>query len=236
MCTVTFVRTNHKIIITSNRDEKIIRPSAIEPQEYIVNNKSVFYPKDPKAGGTWFAVSKEGAVLVLLNGAQEKHEPKSSYARSRGLILLDLIGSKSIQKYWSDVNLINIEPFTLVLYENEKLYQLRWDGVLKDSENLNPNQHYIWSSSTLYSKDIRENRAFWFKEFLNENPEITETKMMNFHKYTKNENSENGLIINRNDEMQTLSITQTVIENDKTTLSYSDLVFKKEFSTTFMVI
>ena len=65
MCTVSFVSSKDKIIITSNRDEKIVRPSAIPPQNYILNGKNIIYPKDPKAGGTWFVVDEKGTVLVL---------------------------------------------------------------------------------------------------------------------------------------------------------------------------
>ncbi len=77
MCTVSFVSSNDKIIITSNRDEKVIRPSAIEPKNYSINNKDIIFPKDPKAGGTWYAIDENGTVLVLLNGASEKHNSSS---------------------------------------------------------------------------------------------------------------------------------------------------------------
>jgi uncharacterized protein with NRDE domain len=41
-------KTDSKIVITSNRDEQLIRPSAIPPKNYTVNGKNVIYPKDPK--------------------------------------------------------------------------------------------------------------------------------------------------------------------------------------------
>jgi hypothetical protein len=40
-------------------------------QNVSLNNKNVIYPKDPQAGGTWYAVGDNGSVLVLLNGANE---------------------------------------------------------------------------------------------------------------------------------------------------------------------
>jgi uncharacterized protein with NRDE domain len=72
----------------------VTRPSAIAPKT-IVNGKNVIYPKDPKAGGTWYVVDENGTVLVLLNGAEEKHTIKLSYRKSRGLIVLDIIGNVS---------------------------------------------------------------------------------------------------------------------------------------------
>lgn len=236
MCTVSFVNANGKIIITSNRDEKTLRPNAIEPQNYLVNNKKVIFPKDKKGGGTWFAVDEHSTILVLLNGAEEKHILKESYRKSRGLIVLDLISSISAVKEWESINLENIEPFTLVLFENSKLYQLRWNEIEKSTIELNTTQSHIWSSSTLYSKEIREKRANWFYTFLDTKPEVTEDELFNFHRYTEADNTEHGLVINRNDTLKTLSITQTVIEKNKVGIHYTDLIAERDFSNTFISV
>ena len=236
MCTVSFVSSNGKTIITSNRDEKIYRPSAIAPKNYLINNKNIIFPKDPKAGGTWFAIDENGTVLVLLNGANEKHEVKLPYRKSRGLIVLDVISSFSPKSFWQAIDLENIEPFTLVLFQENELYQLRWDGIDKESTSLNTNKNHVWSSSTLYSTAIRDKRADWFHTFLDVNPTISETEMLNFHRYTEEENKENGLVINRNDELKTLSITQYVIEQNRVSIMHYDLISKKDFSKTFITI
>ncbi|MEO8255623.1 MAG: NRDE family protein, partial [Flavobacterium sp.] len=123
MCTVSFVCINDTIIITSNRDEKIIRPSAIPPQSYTLNGKNIIYPKDQKAGGTWYVVDEKGTVLVLLNGADEKHEVKLPYRKSRGQIVLEIISSYSPKEFWDEIDLNNIEPFTLVLFQDKQLFQ-----------------------------------------------------------------------------------------------------------------
>ena len=236
MCTVSFVNTNSKIIITSNRDEKTLRPNAIEPKNYIINSKKIIFPKDKKAGGTWFAINENSTILVLLNGAEEKHDLKESYRKSRGLIVLELISSQSVIEEWKSIHLENIEPFTLVLFEEDKLYQLRWDEIEKSSIELDTKQSHIWSSSTLYSKEIREKRASWFYTFLDTKPAVNPEELFNFHRYTEAENSEHGLVINRNDTLKTLSITQTVIERNKVAIHYNDLIADKDFSNTFMSV
>ncbi len=246
MCTVSFVFAHGKTIITSNRDEKVARPNAIAPKSYLVNNKKIIFPKDQKAGGTWYAVDEHSNVLVLLNGADEKHIVSENYKKSRGLIVLDLIGSKSPFETWKTIDLNNIEPFTLVLFENPNLYQLQWNGETKTELQLNSNQNYIWSSSTLYPSAIREKRANWFATFIDTTrgtaelsvakPEVNATEMFNFHRYTEEENQENGLVINRNDFLKTLSITQTVIEKNKVVLSHYDLQQHKEFTNSFIII
>lgn len=236
MCTVSFVSTNDKVIITSNRDEKIIRPSAVPPKNYTLNGKNIIYPKDSKAGGTWYVVDENGTVLVLLNGADEKHQVQLHYRKSRGLIVLEMISSASPKGFWNEIDLENIEPFTLVLFQDKQLFQLRWNGVEKSTVLLEIDKNYVWSSSTLYSKAIREQRSSWFYTFLDANPEITEDKMLHFHRYTETDNDENGLIINRNDELKTLSITQSVIEKNKVMIRHLDLIADKEYSKTFICI
>lgn len=236
MCTVSFVCSNDKIIITSNRDEKVIRPSAIEPRNYSINNKNIIFPKDPKAGGTWYAADENGTVLVLLNGASEKHKVVLPYRKSRGLIVLDLIGSLNPLEHWLELDLDNIEPFTLVLFQNQKLYQLRWNGEEKETTNLDISQNFVWSSSTLYPKEVRDTRSQWFYSFLETKSGITADEMLNFHRYTEDKNTENGLVINRNNEMKTLSITQSVIENNKVTILHCDLLSQKDFTTSFITV
>lgn len=236
MCTVSFINNNGRIFITSNRDEKTIRPSAIAPKEYFINGKNIIFPKDPKAGGSWFTVDVNGTVVVLLNGAQEKHKMTPPYRKSRGLIVLDIISSASPKDFWNEIDLDHIEPFTLILFQEGRLFQLRWNGIHKERIVLNPEENHIWSSTTLYSKAIRERRADWFCTFLETNPEISETEMLRFHRYTEKENQENGLIINRNDELKTLSITQAVVEKNKVIVSYYDLIAQEDSSITFITI
>ena len=229
MCTLTFVAVENKFIITHNRDEQTLRPCAIEPKKYLINNKNILFPKDSKAGGTWFTVSERGAVLVLLNGAIEKHEHKSNYRKSRGLIVLDLITATSVNNAWCSIDLENIEPFTTILFEDFKLYHLQWNGVEKCTTPLNINEPYIWSSSTLYPKEIRNQRQQWFTNFLKNNADLHENKLLAFHQNTQNADSDNGLVINRNNHIKTLSITQTVIENGTTVTRYLDLIANKKF-------
>jgi len=229
MCTVSFVAANDKIIITSNRDEAVLRP-ALKPAEYIVNGRKILFPKDPQAGGTWFATNEKSDVIVLLNGAAEKHKHLFTYRKSRGLIVLDLISSESAIQTWSEIDLDNIEPFTLVLFESGKLYQLRWDFSEKETVVLNTAKNYVWSSSTLYPNEIREKRSQWFYSFLETKSDVNENEMFNFHRYTEDKNPENGLVIDRDGQLKTLSITQAVIENKSLKMMHFDLIDQTESS------
>ncbi len=222
MCTVTFIPTNQGCIITSNRDEKISREKAISPQEYEIDGKKITFPKDPKAGGTWIAHTNN-KIVVLLNGAKEKHLVKPFYRKSRGLIVLEIACENDSLECWKNIDLTEIEPFTMVLFENNKLFQLQWNEIEKSLEELSNTEHHIWSSSTLYSREIRTERAKWFADFSlkNENPSAND--ILNFHQFTKSENKEFGLQINRDNKLKTISITQCLVINSKIEMVYLDL-------------
>ena len=164
MCTVSFFPLNEGFCITSNRDEKITRQKAIPPKMYLIDGKEIYFPKDPKAGGTWFAHDKNN-VIVLLNGAQEKHVVKDNYRKSRGIIVIELIASKNPFLEWQTLDLNEIEPFTIILFSENKLHQLQWNEIEKSTLELDIYKSYIWSSSTLYSKEIRTERTLWFSKF-----------------------------------------------------------------------
>lgn len=233
MCTVSFVYANNSFLLTSNRDEKVTRPSAIEPKIYQIETKKIIYPKDTKAGGTWFVVDEFGNIIILLNGGKFAHVPKENYRLSRGIIVLELINSNSIVSIWKTIDLTDIEPFTLVVLDNKKPYQLQWSGDEKSTLELDENQSYIWSSSTLYSTEIQQQRANWFAEYMNENKAISAETMKFFHKNTQSKDSKNGLVINRDNLLKTWSVTQAVISEHSICVNHSDLIQDKEYSITF---
>lgn len=236
MCTVSFINAGGRVIITSNRDEKPGRQPVLAPKNTMINNKKVFFPKDPEAGGTWYAVDEFGTVIVLLNGAAEKHTRKPKYRMSRGLVVLELIGQESSLAYWNSIDLNEIEPFTIVLFEKGSLYQLRWDGTAKETKDLNSSESYIWSSATLYPAHVRQQREIWFREFLAATPVVTEENVIAFHRFTHVANTENGLVINRPGGPMTLSITQTILEANKVHFSYLDLMKQDSFTKTFLSV
>ena len=229
MCTVSFISQDSRYTITSNRDEHTSRPSSFEPREEVINGCKLVYPKDPKAGGTWFAINEKGTVGVLLNGAFEKHISQGGYAKSRGLILLDIISANSAMQHIEEIDLHNIEPFTLVLFENHTLLQFRWDGREKHIKPLDKGQNHIWSSATLYTQEIRAHRESLFSTFLASNDTTNAAAIVDFH-CSNNEDYENGFIIDRSTGLKTFSVTQAVIHTNEITLDHFDLLQDKKHS------
>lgn len=230
MCTVSYIPLQGQSIITSNRDENASRPSAFVPKEEIINGCRVVYPKDPKAGGTWFAVNQNGTVAVLLNGAFEKHVPKEKYAASRGLVLLNIISHPAPVFYFEKTNLDEIEPFTVIVFEEGKLCEVRWDAVTKHIKKLDPHQNYIWSSATLYSKEAVAKRSLLFEKFISRPDKATAESIIQFHS-SNFDDDENGFVINRNNCMITFSITQATVSPGRVMLAHHDLRAGKNYET-----
>jgi len=231
MCTVSYISNDTGCIITSNRDEHASRPIALQPKEEIINNYKIVYPKDPKAGGTWFAIREDGVAVVLLNGAFQKHTPFGKYRMSRGLILLEVISSNQPDTHFFDMDLTQIEPFTLILYDGTSLLEMRWDGKSKHWKMLDVNRNYIWSSVTLYGEKATRQRELLFKAFLKEKKWINENSIVDFHMGRDND-FENGFMINRNNGLKTVSITQAVFNDEDLELSHIDLINDAEKTAT----
>lgn len=234
MCTVSFVTANSAVIITSNRDEHIQRENAAAPGFHRLQNKKVIFPKDAKAGGTWFAATDSGVVAVLLNGAFKKHISKPPYRKSRGLILLQIAEANEPLSFFTALDLDNIEPFTVVLYQQVTLHELRWDGNEKYINELDITGSYIWSSATLYSDEVIAYRKDLFEKFIHSSTSVTSQAIHDFHA-NNNGDEDNGFVISRKTGMKTFSITQAVIQNSTVSFLYKDLLNEKLYHETMHI-
>ena len=223
MCTVTFIPAKDKFYLTSNRDEKLMRKQALPPTRYVHNNATLVYPKDAEAGGTWVAMHQNGNAAVLLNGAFVRHISMPPYDKSRGIIFLEIMSANMPVRKFLKTTLNNIEPFTLIVFDDNNLYECRWDGNKKHCIQLNRNRHYIWSSSTLYNEDIVKKRELWFAKWLNKNPNPTQRDILQFHQFAGDGDAQNDLRMNRDDKMLTVSVTGIELTNDKGIMQYIDL-------------
>ncbi len=228
MCTVSFVPVGDKVIITSNRDEKSVRPAAIPPQQKETETGTLYFPVDAKAGGTWFIANDKGDAGVLLNGAYKKHLPQEQYLQSRGAILPALFAGEDPYEALKDFDFEGIENCTLVMYINKRLYECVWDGTEAIVAMLNTRQAYIWSSVTLYNSEMISARKQWFREFIMENPAPNQEEMIHFHTNTGKGNTVFGLKMNRDNAMLTVSITSVAITGESSELQYIDCLQDKQ--------
>ncbi|MBS1947866.1 MAG: NRDE family protein [Bacteroidetes bacterium] len=222
MCTVSFVPVNNKIIITSNRDEKHWRLPAIAPRPYTLKTGNAVFPRDPDAGGTWFAAHENRNAVVFLNGGFVKHQPTPPYAKSRGIVLLDLIGNENPFHHFLAICLHNIEPFTAIIFDNGQLYDCRWDGKKKYHKKMPVDKPHIWSSVTLYDETAIDRRRKWFEEWISKNPSPDQESILHFHQFTGDGGGHNDLLMNRDDLVFTVSITSLEIKDEMATMKYQD--------------
>lgn len=185
---------------------------------------SVLYPADGQAGGTWIGTAASGTVMVLLNGGFIKHIPVANYRRSRGLIFTDILCSGHALQAFRKINLIGIEPFTLIIWEKEILHECRWSGEEKYIRAPDPSLPHIWSSVTLYPSHVIQRREQWFHEWLQENPKPELKDVFQFHLFGGDGDPENSIRMNRGHEMFTVSITGMECNATSVRMQYQDLV------------
>lgn len=232
MCTVTYIppKGDNSFILTSNRDEKAFRPT-VSPKAYAIGVKKLSYPKDEKAGGSWFAVNENGKTCCLLNGAFTAHLKQEYHTVSRGAILLELTASDlSVQEFFASKELGNVEPFTIVTVDQENsivknLSEFVWDGSNIHFKELNKNSPYIWSSATLYDEEHRNMRQKWFSQFLEESiGQITSENIYTFHSGSHSKDDSINVIMKREGGLKTVSITQVFSRKSTLFMEYSDLI------------
>ena len=211
MCTVTFIPQEEGFILTSNRDEAPARAAETLFQE-MKNDVLITYPKDKGAGGTWIAASSSGQVVCLLNGAYEKHEHTPPYKRSRGLMVLSFFDYKGVSDFVSRYDFEGMEPFTFLMAEQDELWELRWMGAEMSLKQMDEKSEHIWSSATLYDAKMQEKRNAWFDAW-KEKSDNSATSIMNFHLYAGEGNPEIDIVMNRNNIVRSISITQILVAN-----------------------
>lgn len=226
MCTLTYIpNKTGETIITSNRDESPDRPTSSELIFKKHQKLEILLPVDELAGGSWISACENGQVHCLLNGAFEKHKFNPPYKISRGLVLLESLHYQSLKRFKSAYDFKGIQPFTIVAFNSNlnQLEELRFTGKEIVYKTLDHTQPGIWSAAQLYTTENIEFRKKLFHRFLKNHPNSTCNDVMEFHKQTNLTDPDKGFIINRNEKVKTVSVTQVQIEKSKINMSYEDL-------------
>lgn len=228
MCTVTLVPLNagdSGFILTSNRDEAANR-IAIPPKFYHEGGVDLYYPKDKEGGGSWIGVSGHSRLICLLNGGFENHVRKASYRMSRGVVLKDLLTAVELDPAIENYYLKDIEPFTLIVVDwkqNLRFLEVVWDGDQKHIKELEKINH-LWSSSPLYTPEMKKLRDSWFEVF-QEKTQISPENILEFHHGGGTGDKHVDVIMDRG-FVKTQSISQVVKKKDEMIFIYEDLATK----------
>ncbi|MCP4443224.1 MAG: hypothetical protein GY810_30340 [Aureispira sp.] len=228
MCTVSYLPLSQdEFVLTSNRDESPKRsPLGLE----FDGDGSLLLPREPQKGGTWICAAQTNRLVCLLNGAFDRHKHEPPYSKSRGIVVLDFFKYKEATAFFRDYDLDGVEPFTMVIYDNGDLYEFRWDETTKHMKALDRQQPYIWSSSTLYTAEVKQMRQEWFADWRKTQPQTAES-ILNFHQTAGIGDKENDLIMERYDGiLKTVSITTVKRKTDHFEMTYNDLIHQERFT------
>lgn len=223
MCTVTFIPTPDGFYLTSNRDENKRRGPAEPPGLYSEAGGKLIFPRDADAGGSWVVLKEKATAAVLLNGAFHRHVRKPPYRQSRGVVLLEVMRQADPLEYLAGMDLDDVEPFTLVLFHRGNLWDCRWDGCRKHLRSMDGSAPHIWSSATLYDQVVAGEREQWFEEWLGTRERIVPSDVVAFHRTAGGEDLRNSLVMNRDNELLTVSVTSVVVRKDAASMVYHDL-------------
>ncbi len=231
MCTVSLIPTSDGFYFTSSRDERSSRPT-IPPARYTVHERSLIYPKDEKAGGTWIASDSTGKTACLLNGAFINHKKEATYRKSRGMILLESFNFASINEFSTQIDLINIEPFTLLILDHSygtfnRFDEFRWDGKNQHLKSLSITTPQIWSSATLYSQSVQDVRKQLFENWVEKHKHFEDKMILDFHNRRHGLESTDDLLMKGYNGLRTLSISQVHMKNANSAFKYLDLMRDK---------
>jgi uncharacterized protein with NRDE domain len=229
MCTVTYIPLgNSDFILTSSRDIPFSRERAEHPKKMEEDGVELCYPKDGKAGGTWIGLSEKKRLICLLNGGFDYHTSRTKYAKSRGLIVKELLKANDLHKGFQKIDLENVEQFTLTIVDWHKeleLIEFVWDGTKKYIKLMSQEPH-IWSSSTLYDISVKQLRREWFKKWQKKN-EISQKSILDFHHNAGIGDACIDVMMNRG-LGGTVSITSIKKENDQLSMHYEDVITKEK--------
>ena len=228
MCTLTFLpMPDGNFVITSNRDEEPSRETEM-PVIYEREGTKLLYPRDVRAGGTWIGVSDKKRFVSLMNGGFTAHKRKDSYRMSRGLVVTDLLVADDLLGAIEAYDLEDVEPFTVVAVDWAKairIYEFVWDGREKHVTE-KPLAPAIWSSSLLYSEEMKQKRMAWFSEFLFNKVDPGSEDILEFHHQAGDGDIGTSLIMDRY-FVKTRSITQLLIGKE-IEMTYEDLQTQKK--------
>lgn len=222
MCTVTFIPFRDSIFLTSNRDENPSRQARGLISSHTPGHQAIHYPVDEVSGGSWIALADNGRAVCLLNGAYKSFDPVPPYRLSRGQVVLSAVTAEHSLEFFNGFDLAGIAPFTLLVYEDHWLAQWIWDGERKYLESLPVDQPRIWSSVTLYPQEVRAWRNSLFEKWIGERDAYDREAIISFH-LLANGDTDNDFVMNRQNRVKTLSITNIELREHSGSILHLDL-------------
>jgi len=180
VCTLTWIHDASEAVPSAgyrlwfNRDELRSRGPE-EPPRLGVAPSGVRYiaPADSDAGGTWIAVNEVGITVALLNGYRHPRGETREEWTSRGHLVRELAGIRSITEAWRRLAPSRLSPFRplvlAVLTPTQPALIARWDGRDVSLDPRGERQLPVTSSSYEQS-EVQVRRRALFSDLVRTDP------------------------------------------------------------------
>ena len=132
------------------------------------------------------------------------------------------------ERFYKEYDFDDIEPFTLIIWHPTGLFKLIHNEQNTLLHELDMHQTHIWSSTTLYTKEVRTKREKWFENWLSHKPRLSPENMTRFHLSAGDGDQENDLVMSRWGILKTVSLTQISHISNSTHILYHDFVHATE--------
>lgn len=216
MCTVSWLPGAAGYTLCFNRDERRTRASALPPARRERDGMPFLAALDGDHGGTWLAVNAAGLTLALLNRYRAAGAPAPTAPRSRGLLVLELIGHATdvaALRALEAADLSRTPPFTLVALEGERPPRLaEWDGVLLTAATHRAPGFLHTSSSVTEPEVAAARRATFALE-----PPRSPADLAAVHRSHHPERGRRSICMHR-DDAETQSFTQVTVTSARVSL------------------
>lgn len=225
MCTVTYIpKEDGGFILTQNRDEDVKRSISTPPIFRKINGLKHLFPVDPQGRGTWIGISEDGRIASLLNGGSIPHKRKPFYKHSRGKVILDYFSYQSFSEFVKEYEFVGYEPFTLLIFENDKMLELVCNENDIQYKELNPKKPYMYSSTSLYPDSRITDRRLDFLEWYYSKSKISQEDILNYHKQLLFEDEPDKSKIIGDFILNTVSTTSIDLSEKSSVVLYQDYI------------
>ena len=219
MCLLSYAPTNDGFVLSFNRDE-VYNRVAKPPEQYIVDNQKLIFPRDTKSGGSWIGINLTKSVVgCILN---EKGKTSKIPSNSRGNIFINqLIQGKA---NLNENELLATAPFTLLSFclHTQVITKYHWDGLLLKRNKPTMSTPFILCSSSLYENAIMKKLKAEFNSLIASKSELEFTTSSFHKKYSFHKN--HPIYLKKNSNIQTVSKTTILKNKNGLRLNYTDLV------------
>jgi hypothetical protein len=185
MCTVSWVHGEEGYQLLCNRDEKHTRQEASAPEVRSVDGVKIIAPADGDFGGTWIATNELGLTVALLNGPANAPRGTVPGRKSRGVLVAELAGAKSLEEIRRQVLEEDLGSFAglslVALTPGRPAILFEWNGWhLTTTENA---EHRMpLTSSSFDPEGVQEKRRQEFSDRLQAVRELDADLLFEFHR------------------------------------------------------